>query len=420
MPEHTAQQFKGFEDWIQVFETGTHTDSAGHTRHWSREDLQSMVANHDTAHPAPLVVGHPKTDDPRYGQVSAYRLDADGKLWFKGGNIEPTFEEMVNNQQFPERSIAIDGDGAGGYKVRHIGFLGAVPPALKLTPMQYGLPGTATYEYAGRFGADVRTPSTLVRILGRLREFVIDKFDMETADQVLPHWEVDSLKAHAIELNAGDGQSNTSPYFSQPTGETTMPVTDDGRQKTEDSKAFTQADIDAAVEQATKDNTTLQKQLDDERRTRLRGEYQAQIDQAITEGRLTPAQSEGLVEFMLVLPDGADAPFTFISRDGVYARQSSGTIAATRGEGDKAEQVKQTPMQFFEGFISRLGRQLDLSTEQGGTDTAPDETSTASFTLADDKAVIDAERLALHNKALAYQKQNPNTPYIAAVQAVGG
>ncbi len=71
-------QYKGFEDWIQIFETGTHTDSQSHTRHWSREDLQSLMANHDPEHPAPLVVGHPASDDPRYGQVGEYRLDEDG------------------------------------------------------------------------------------------------------------------------------------------------------------------------------------------------------------------------------------------------------------------------------------------------------------------------------------------------------
>ena len=180
-------QYRGFDDWIQVFETGAHTDSSGHTRHWSREDLQSLMANHDPEHPAPLVVGHPASDDPRYGQVAEYRLDEAGRLWFKGADIEPSFERMVAEQRFPERSIAIDGDGKGGFKVRHIGFLGAVPPALQLTPMQYGHDTPAAHTYAFALDADARTPSLLGRILGRLREFLIDRFDLDTADTVLPH-----------------------------------------------------------------------------------------------------------------------------------------------------------------------------------------------------------------------------------------
>ena len=203
MPKNRSQ-YKGFEDWIQIFETGAHTDSSGHTRHWSQQDLRSLIANHDPEHPAPLVVGHPASDDPRYGQVAEYKLDEAGRLWFKGTDIEPSFERMVEDQRFPERSIAIDSDGKGGFKVRHIGFLGAVPPALQLTPMQYGHDTPAAHTYAFALDADARTPSLLGRILGRLREFLIDRFDLDTADKVLPHWDVDALKEQAAELSNKD------------------------------------------------------------------------------------------------------------------------------------------------------------------------------------------------------------------------
>ncbi len=415
MPKNRSQ-YKGFEDWIQIFETGAHTDSSGHTRTWSQQDLRSLIANHDPEHPAPLVVGHPASDDPRYGQVAEYKLDEAGRLWFKGTDIEPSFEQMVAEQRFPERSIAIDSDGKGGFKVRHIGFLGAVPPALQLTPMQYGHDTPAAHTYAFALlsachaqAVDARTPRLLGRILGHLREFLIDRFDLDTADKVLPHWDVDALKEQAAELANNDQTPSAyasshadRPHFSQTTGENPMPET----------HTFSQADIDAAVAAATEkqqaafnqDKAHLKAELDQARREYLSAEYQAQVDKAITEGRLTPAQSEGLVEFMLALPGDAQAPFTFF----------------TRGEGAKKESVKQTPMQFFEGFIGKLGKQIDLNSEQGGADSASDSAATATFALADHKAQVDAERLALHNRALDYQKQHPDTPYIAAVAAVGG
>ena len=330
--------------------------------------------------------------------------------------LSPASNRWWAEQRFPERSIAIDSDGKGGFKVRHIGFLGAVPPALQLTPMQYGHDTPAAHTYAFALlsachaqAVDARTPRLLGRILGHLREFLIDRFDLDTADKVLPHWDVDALKEQAAELANNDQTPSAyasshadRPHFSQTTGENPMPET----------HTFSQADIDAAVAAATEkqqaafnqDKAHLKAELDQARREYLSAEYQAQVDKAITEGRLTPAQSEGLVEFMLALPGDAQAPFTFF----------------TRGEGAKKESVKQTPMQFFEGFIGKLGKQIDLNSEQGGADSASDSAATATFALADHKAQVDAERLALHNRALDYQKQHPDTPYIAAVAAVGG
>ncbi len=59
--------FKGFDDWIEIFLTGKHTDSAGKTRTWTRDDLNQAVNNHSTDDPAPAVLGHPEDDSPAYG-----------------------------------------------------------------------------------------------------------------------------------------------------------------------------------------------------------------------------------------------------------------------------------------------------------------------------------------------------------------
>jgi hypothetical protein len=43
--------------WLEVFRTGTHTDSAGRTRDWTEEDLRKIVATYDPAqHEAPIVL----------------------------------------------------------------------------------------------------------------------------------------------------------------------------------------------------------------------------------------------------------------------------------------------------------------------------------------------------------------------------
>ncbi len=48
-------------------------------------------------------------------------------LYAEAENVVNEFAEMVNKKMFPNRSIAINPDGS----LRHVGFLGAVPPAVK-------------------------------------------------------------------------------------------------------------------------------------------------------------------------------------------------------------------------------------------------------------------------------------------------
>lgn len=387
--------FKGFDDWIHIFSVGTHTDSAGNTRFWSRKDLQSIIDNHDTKHPAPLVIGHPKSDDPRYGDAVKYKI-IENDLYFKGVATVPEFESMVLKKQFPERSMAVDPDGKGGYKMRHIGFLGAVPPALELQPMAYQHEAPPEYEFVSEFAMDSYTPTVLARLLRRMREFVIENFGIKAADKLVPDYELDTITEHANDIR---NQPEPDTNFNQSTtGETLM--------SGEDKKTFTQADIDAAIKQAEdnktsefqKTNDDLNKQLDGERRQRLSSEFQSVIDKAIDEGRLTPAQTEGAIDFALSLPEGEDHQFEFLRGD------------------NKKETVKQAPLQWFEQFIGSLGKQIDI----GGETEPYDGTQPSNSFEAPNGATVSGENLVLHDKALAYQKDHPNVAYIDAVQAVGG
>ena len=118
---------KRLDGWIEVFRAGKHTDSSGRTKEFSRADLDKTVAQYKPdEHEAPVVIGHPQDNGPAYGWVEGVKRDG-GMLLAKFKQVEPAFEEMLAAGRFKKRSISLYPDGS----LRHVGFLGAQPPAIK-------------------------------------------------------------------------------------------------------------------------------------------------------------------------------------------------------------------------------------------------------------------------------------------------
>lgn len=113
--------------WTTIFRVGRHTDSSGVTRDFTAADLDRMVASYDpAAHEAPLVIGHPKTDSPAYGWVAALKREGD-KLLARFKDVPNQVKELVRQGRYRKVSVALYPNGT----VRHVGLLGATPPAVK-------------------------------------------------------------------------------------------------------------------------------------------------------------------------------------------------------------------------------------------------------------------------------------------------
>jgi hypothetical protein len=126
------------EQWIEVFRTGTHTDMGGNSRAWSDADLDKIVASYDPGtHEAPAVIGHPKENHPAFGWVESLKR-AGNTLLARFRQLDPAFSEAIKSGQYKKRSIALYPD----LSLRHVGFLGAMPPAVK------GLKDIAFLAYA--------------------------------------------------------------------------------------------------------------------------------------------------------------------------------------------------------------------------------------------------------------------------------
>ena len=98
--------------------------------------LAEIAATYNKAlREAPLTVGHPKDNLPAYGWVAKVYVNAEGNLAIDPEQVDPAFAEMVRAGRFKKRSASFYPPNAphnptpGRWYLRHVGFLGAQPPA---------------------------------------------------------------------------------------------------------------------------------------------------------------------------------------------------------------------------------------------------------------------------------------------------
>jgi len=122
---------------INIFKPGKHTAMSGEEIEFSAADVQAIAQSYNPDHhKAPFVVGHPKTDDPAYGWAASLRF-ADGFLQAVPKQVADEFADAVNAGRYKYVSASLYPPGhaanpsADTYYLRHVGFLGGQPPAVK-------------------------------------------------------------------------------------------------------------------------------------------------------------------------------------------------------------------------------------------------------------------------------------------------
>lgn len=118
--------------WIEIFKAGRHTDSSGRTHEFTAEALDRIAGLYNTkleeseSFAAPVVKGHPKSDEPAYGWVGMLARRGN-RLMARLKDLAPEFVGQVRQGLFKKISIALYPD----MMLRHVGFLGAAAPAVK-------------------------------------------------------------------------------------------------------------------------------------------------------------------------------------------------------------------------------------------------------------------------------------------------
>lgn len=204
--------------WMEVFKTGTHTSGNGVSKTYTESDLQEMCAkyNGQKDHEAPLVIGHPATNGPAFGWTKELKVAGNKLLAFVDGITDEVID-AIKKQHYKKISIAIYGDNL----LRHIGLLGANPPAVKgLAPVAFASDADFA-EYA--WATDEYRMPAVGRILSGLRDFFIEKFGLETADKVLDKDDINRLATPASEAFIPESED---PKFTQKQEEVDMEMSE--------------------------------------------------------------------------------------------------------------------------------------------------------------------------------------------------
>lgn len=172
------------EKWVEVFPSGKHTDMNGNVKVWTDADLDKIAGKYNSSpHDAPAVIGHPVLNAPAYGWVKKNMKRVGEKLLAQFRDLDPEFVKAVNGQRFPKRSASIYPD----LTLRHVGWLGAMPPAIK------GLADMAFSEAAGQAGEILSYEFNE----NLLENFISGGNEMDEKDK-----EIQELKAKLAELQA--------------------------------------------------------------------------------------------------------------------------------------------------------------------------------------------------------------------------
>ena len=349
--------FKGFDDYVEIFKGGIQTDSKGKEHDGDALIDKAVSMFNATEHEPPAVIGHPRENAPAWAWVEDVKdtvQDGTRVMLAKFKQVVPEFEEMVKKGLFKKRSASFYPDG----RLRHVGFLGAVPPAVKgLADIGFKEEDLVTFEFEESWKMH-----GIGRIFQSLRDFLIEQFGLEATNKVISQWEIEDIKDTPEETFSDGAKSG---------GKTDM-------------ADFTQAQMDEAIEKAkTEEREKVNSEFAEKRREKRFSNDLAAVgefcDRMVQDEKIAPAWIDGGLKTFMENQAGKD-PVEF----------AEGTD-------------KQTPldwiMDFFENQLPKLVAFKEIAKrEEDGEDVEPE------FAECEDQ-----DRLDLHKKIQALAKKEEIT-----------
>lgn len=368
---------------IQIFKPGKHTALSGAELAFSESDLQAMVDAYDPAvYDAPLVVGHPKLDAPAYGWIKSLSF-ADGIVSAEPQDVDPEFAELVKSRRFKKVSASFFAPDSprnpkpGTYYLRHVGFLGATPPAVKgLKAVSFADGEEITIEFGDW---EDRTNAGLWR---SMREWVISKFGLEEADKAVPAWNVQTL----ADIAAQPETPEATPAFADnaPAGASPAKPPHQENHVTPEQAAKLEAENAQLKQQLATAEADKAKAAMAQRHA----ENTSFAEQLVGEGKLAPKHKDAVVAFLDF--SEADASLEF-------------------GEGE----AKQPLATAFKSFLGDLPKVVEFA-EQATRNRATQASAGDDVEFADS---ADPERLKQHQAIVAHMNEH-KVDYATAARAV--
>ena len=366
---------------LHIFKPGRQTAMSGVTLEFSESDLEASARAYDPAkHEAPLVIGHPKHDAPAYGWVKSLAAGTDG-LNAEPHQVDANFAELVTAGRYKKISASFylpdapNNPVPGVYYLRHVGFLGAQPPAVK---------GLKAVAFADDPDSDVVEFSDWgmeanASLWRRMRDFLLTKFGQETADQVVPDWQIESIREAAREDDDAPRAA-----FADPTVSPTHQPHEENHAVTPEEKAALEAE-NAQLKQRLAEADAREKASAAAKR---HGDHLAYAEQLVGDGKLAPKHKDAVVAFL----DFSD-----------------GETALEFGEGD----AKQPLATAFKSFLGDLPKVVEF----GETATKDKAGQQAAGNSVDYGENVDQDRLALDGKIRQYMQEH-KVDYATAASCV--
>ena len=360
---------------LHLLRPGEFTDARGTKVSLSESDIGDIATGYDPSrHEAPLVVGHPRSDKPAFGWIDKLEAGSRG-LFGTPKQVAPEFSEAVQKGSYKKISASLYGPdnprntNPGKWSLRHVGFLGAQPPAVSgLQDVQFAEDDEADLVIEADF-ADAVSPwiwSSLSRVLRGVRDWIIDEHDLETADRVMPSWELDHIEQAEAE-SKGSTDNERDAYMS-----------DDNRNNPPaDLAEREQAAATREAELAERERKLNERES--ARRQRAAVEF---AENLASEGRILPREQKA-VSGILTLLDQVDENTVEFAEEGEDASAATSQVPAAKA---------------FRSILSGLSKRVDFSERSGGLPPNPSP-GTGQFNAPRDYDV-DQNSLTTHKKVM--------------------
>ncbi len=287
---------------IETFKPGRHRASNGQVFEFTADQVAEIAASYDPAiAAAPIVLGHPKSDDPAWGWAEKLSVNDQGVLVVTPEKVDPAFAEGVDAGRYRYVSAALyapeddRNPKPGSWYLRHVGFLGAQPPAVKGLRPAFSDDQGDVLEFSMADGFWVRD------IFRSMRDWMIEKFGLDAADRVIPSWSVDNVEkdeptpvtaAERPAFSAGDAGPVTADIVAEMAAR-------------EAALAGREADL-AAREQRI---AARDAQFSEAARAEARGEDVTFVEGLLADGRLPPGHKDRVLALFAQLDGDATVAF---------------------------------------------------------------------------------------------------------------
>ncbi|MBH8566723.1 hypothetical protein I8748_32005 [Nostoc sp. CENA67] len=291
---------------IEIFKAGTHTSASGEVVTLGESHLDEIARSYDPElFDAPAVVGHPRDNSPAYAWVEGVRR-VGNKLMANLKDWDADFQKAVKAKRYKKISASFytpdspSNPKPGSYYLRHVGFLGGMAPAVKgLKSVAFGEAEEGVVDFCCGMGGDKE-------IWRNLREWLIEKYGIETSDRVVPAYLLsipDDSRLNYLENRVNELENFINKIFS-PDMESRLTEVGEKVLQLLNTNNYTEEPEPVPSEESIELSERLEKaeaklrQVESEKKKEAIANFVEGL-----KGKIRPNQKDQLVEFMMNLPE---------------------------------------------------------------------------------------------------------------------